>query len=489
MLKIFEGLKPYQKAEFLIMLFLAFAIPFSWLVAQYCEVALLVCAVLKVVFYQKCKPNERQLRFKWAYIIFALTWAIYFIGMIYTKNQSEGWAQVSKKLGFLIFPMIFLFSDMSYLTKDRVRAIFYCLVVSVLVFFLIQFGWALYDVIIKRVDTSRLFDVELMRIVYVHHSYMSMYAAVAMVFCAVELVEQKKMRTKILNAIAVLLLIVFVFLLDSRAGLLFMLLEIITLWVWITFVKKQKRFGMISLGALVLILAMVGFAVPNVYSRLAVTIKNLTSENRTDRRLVQLKGSLSAFEDNWLIGVGSGDRSDEILASYLRYRDKLVDEIIPMKGVDTHEFEEGRDQLLQKIMELTDYDTWNESNDETVRFIKEKSEDYKCDGASVDKVYVEYIYTSNAIYHELNTHNQFVDTMISVGIIGLLLMMAYFVVPLVLWIKTRRFDILFFLFLFAIGFNAMFESVFETQKGIIFFCFFNVLLFNTSFINDIKNNN
>ena len=40
---------------------------------------------------------------------------------------------------------------------------------------------------------------------------------------------------------------------------------------------------------------------------------------------------------------------------------------------------------------------------------------------------------------------------------------------------------LYFSFLLMIGFNMLFESVFEVQMGIIFFCFFNSLLFMMSF--------
>jgi hypothetical protein len=76
----------------------------------------------------------------------------------------------------------------------------------------------------------------------------------------------------------------------------------------------------------------------------------------------------------------------------------------------------------------------------------------------------------------------FFETVISVGIIGLLLLLAYFVIPLVLWIKTKSFDMLYCSFLLMIGFNALFESIFEVQLGIIFFCFFNSLLFNMSFV-------
>ena len=39
MSKVFDGLRPFQKAELLLMMFLAMAIPFHWLAAQYFEVA------------------------------------------------------------------------------------------------------------------------------------------------------------------------------------------------------------------------------------------------------------------------------------------------------------------------------------------------------------------------------------------------------------------------------------------------------------------
>lgn len=75
-MKVFENLRSFQKLEYVVMLLLAFAIPFHWYAAQCCEVALLAVATLKIVFDQKCKFNERQMRFKWAYLIFAATWLV-----------------------------------------------------------------------------------------------------------------------------------------------------------------------------------------------------------------------------------------------------------------------------------------------------------------------------------------------------------------------------------------------------------------------------
>ena len=117
-------------------------------------------------------------------------------------------------------------------------------------------------------------------------------------------------------------------------------------------------------------------------------------------------------------------------------------------------------------------------------FMMELAEDSGCDPDVVNKNLVEYLYINYAIDKEINAHNMFLETIISVGIIGLALLLAYFIIPLVIWIKRKSFDMLYFSFLMIIAFNGLFESVNEGQVGIIFFCFFNSLLFHISFISN-----
>ena len=118
------------------------------------------------------------------------------------------------------------------------------------------------------------------------------------------------------------------------------------------------------------------------------------------------------------------------------------------------------------------------------------AENHGVDPEVISKYLVEYQFIRYAIDNEINAHNMFFETLISVGIIGVLLLLAYFVIPLVLWIKKKKFDMLYCAFLLMIGFNALFESIFEVQLGIIFFCFFNSLLFREDFVSEnlFKNN-
>ncbi len=86
---------------------------------------------------------------------------------------------------------------------------------------------------------------------------------------------------------------------------------------------------------------------------------------------------------------------------------------------------------------------------------------------------------SQAEYKKLNCHNQFLETFLMQGIVGLLLLIAVFVAPM-LHLKFRNIN-LFSFFLFVCGFNFLFESMLEKQSGIIFFVFFYIF-----FIYDLK---
>jgi len=483
MKKIFEGLKSFQKAEFLIMILLAVAIPFSWLAAQYGEAALLLCAVLKVIFEQKFHLNEQQMKFKWAYIIFALTWCMYLIGMLWTQNTSLGWAQVSKKLGFLIFPMIFLFSDMSYLTKERFRAIGYALVAGCILFFFMNLFHAIYDVIFNGATSSRFFNEGLMKLYYVHHSYIAMYAGLAIVFCISEIVTCNLLKIKILDIIGVVCLVTFTILLESRAGLLCLVLIFIVLWVWFTFIMKKTKIGLIAGFAVVLISVLTSVCYPRILSRVTDTAENVFSENKTDRRLVQIRGCKSVLRENWLFGVGTGDRETSSLQAYSAYIEEIKSRIIPIEGIDNETFLNGREYLLKEIDKLTDVGgNWNEPKQEAFDFVEKNAMSFGCEPESVASVLAEYIMANDAIDQKLNLHNQYLDTIHEVGVVGLLLLLALFVIPLVVMRRKKTFDVIYVCFILMIVFNSLFESIFETQKGIIFFSFFNILMFNNLII-------
>lgn len=76
----------------------------------------------------------------------------------------------------------------------------------------------------------------------------------------------------------------------------------------------------------------------------------------------------------------------------------------------------------------------------------------------------------------LNAHNQFLETLIGLGIPGIfsLFILIFYSIYNGIWKR----QILLFAFMLIIIFNFMSESMLNTQAGVLFFAFFNTLLLN-----------
>jgi len=90
---------------------------------------------------------------------------------------------------------------------------------------------------------------------------------------------------------------------------------------------------------------------------------------------------------------------------------------------------------------------------------------------------------SDVMYlNKYNTHNIYLDTLIMIGIFGLILLFANFIFPAILALETKNYIYLFFLLFFCIC--GLGEALFNTQKGVVFFSLFNcILLINQSRLN------
>lgn len=75
----------------------------------------------------------------------------------------------------------------------------------------------------------------------------------------------------------------------------------------------------------------------------------------------------------------------------------------------------------------------------------------------------------------LNAHNQYLQTYIALGILGALLLIFLLVLPG--WMAIRRIHFIYFSFLAVFAFNILVESMLEVQAGVVYYAFFNALLF------------
>jgi O-antigen ligase len=93
---------------------------------------------------------------------------------------------------------------------------------------------------------------------------------------------------------------------------------------------------------------------------------------------------------------------------------------------------------------------------------------------ALHKVYVDEN-RQDVLSKNLNPHNQYLQTSIALGIAGLVLLLCQWMVPLLTLSKNER--LLYGAFIFLFAFNCLVESMLEVQAGVIFYGFFNSLLF------------
>ncbi len=107
-------------------------------------------------------------------------------------------------------------------------------------------------------------------------------------------------------------------------------------------------------------------------------------------------------------------------------------------------------------------------------------------GDGKDALIEEYIKNDYTYFAEkqLNAHNQFIQTSLSIGLSGGIILLAMILLPLYYAIKHKK--IIYIGFLSLILINLLTESMLERQIGVAFYSLFNIVFFTAYFIPSIK---
>ncbi len=85
-----------------------------------------------------------------------------------------------------------------------------------------------------------------------------------------------------------------------------------------------------------------------------------------------------------------------------------------------------------------------------------------------------------------NAHNQYIETFLTQGIIGFLLMLLWLIYPFFKNNNYKNHNYLFLIFITVLAFNFIFESMLNSISGVIYTAFFYGLFANTKANNDIN---
>ena len=93
--------------------------------------------------------------------------------------------------------------------------------------------------------------------------------------------------------------------------------------------------------------------------------------------------------------------------------------------------------------------------------------------SDLDHVYREVDYKFGYLDHQ-DPHNQYLRVILGTGSVGLLLLVASFVIPFWLGVRSKDYLLMAFLLIFSVSF--LFESVLERHNGIVIFSILNAIL-------------
>lgn len=368
----------------------------------------------------------KQIKNNTPILLLVVLFLFYVAGMLYTENIKFGKEVIETKLSFIALPLALSTYATTY--KIKYKSFLKLFVLGNSVNALICFIWAfyrfykpvyviLYDVP-YNLGSSYFYYHNLS--VFMHPSYASLYSVFALA-SIYYLVKQSFIKLNFLWIFTSILLSIFILLLSSKAG--WFCFFIFICYFSFNLLRKQKTKYVIAIvGALTIL-----FLVLNVYTK--------------HRFLIRLP------QWNKIIEVIKGVDSEN-------------------KKVTTSDDGSGSRILVWKAaIEVALENFWVGTGT----------------GDSKDKLLLKYEEKKmvNELAIKLNAHNQFLNTFIALGIMGLSLLLACFVIPIYYSFKNKIY--IFLAFLSFCGINFLFEAMLEMQAGVLFFAFFFVLLAYTFF--------
>ena len=141
-----------------------------------------------------------------------LYWGMYFVGMIWTDNKSDGWREVGQASWLMIVPVACICTDFREVTKQYLRKIFWPYVLLMSLLFIVL----LVTFIFKNCGFVESSFLNFMigpypQFYYIHHSYMAVYILAGLAFLYSECWSADKLSVKKVSLIIICTCCLFFF--------------------------------------------------------------------------------------------------------------------------------------------------------------------------------------------------------------------------------------------------------------------------------------
>ena len=404
-------MKLFDKINYFLFVLLAFFIPLYSIVVPYIIGLIVLVWIIEFDFRKKLK-RLRERHNRLYLLSFASLYVLYLVGILYSSNINYAVFDLEVKLSLIIFPIIFSTIKKEVFTASNFKKILIVFIVGCFVGTVIS----LVDAFIIFSENNQFSEFYYSKLSFFHHpSYFAMYLNFAIAIIMTILLKTRITKQKRKQVFFMILLTIyfslFVIMLSSKAGILALFILFFITVAHVIVVEKQLITGLF----LVVIIFGLFYSAFNIFPYSLF-------------RIVKSKQVVENVEK--IENEGSGSSADRILIWQNSFEIIKKNFLI---GVGTGDV---KDCLINK---------YKENN------IKE------------------------ALQKRLNAHNQYLQTFITLGIIGLLILSLSLVLPAYYTFRQKNF--LYLLFLIIVSINLLVESMFETQAGVVFYAFFNSIMF------------
>ena len=243
-------------------------------------------------------------------------WLAYLVSMLWTENQATGWVQVGQVAWFFIVPFVCLCTDFRQISKRMLRAMLWMFVLTMTVLFWFLFVKAV--LITCQSSSQLLMNVLTVFSDYMHHGYSSLYVVAGLTFLYTELIQKEKLGRKMLALLAFCAgcLVLFTFFVNSRAGVLGLILLALAGGLHSCIIRKKLRQGIMAVVAILAVVAVVHFALPEQFRRLSQTTTEIAEGETSDARFQIMENAWMVVKENVWFGVGAGDRMESLVPYY-----------------------------------------------------------------------------------------------------------------------------------------------------------------------------
>lgn len=242
------------------------------------------------------------------------------VGLFWTEELETGWKELEYSMSFLIFPIIFWFSNIDFNDIiNRVLSFFtFGYLSSTLICLVIALGSYL-----SKGEITAFYYADLS---FFHHpSYMALFGNVSLLYLYLGSIKGDQYQTYFIKSnlsrfILIAIISLFILLLMSKAGIGTMLAINI---LGIIFAFKQKnRLGQafIIISGFVLIILGSYLTIEPLQNRVDETWHSLfdegKSESSTGARILAWEASWDIIKEHPIVGVGTGDLSEQLDTIY-----------------------------------------------------------------------------------------------------------------------------------------------------------------------------